>query len=219
MVRRGGSACARESTSSMCLQSPASREGAATARRRASRVRPRSRRSRTSCVGSSLPLRALNPAGVVLVDKPAGPTSFAIVAELRRKTGARTGHAGTLDPFATGLLLLLSGSATKIAQCFVGLDKRYVTDIDLTARTSTGDLEGAVVEQQAAPDQEELWARLAGLRGEVALPISAVSAVKIGGERGLKPARGGGGGEEAARPAGGGGARRLAAYGRGGPRG
>jgi tRNA pseudouridine55 synthase len=136
-----------------------------------------------------LPPRALNPAGIVLVDKPAGPTSFAIVAELRRKTGARTGHAGTLDPFATGLLLLLSGSATKIAQCFVGLDKRYLVDIDLTERTSTGDLEGEVVEQQAAPDQEELWARLARLRGEVELPIPAVSAVKIGGERAYKLAR------------------------------
>ena len=136
-----------------------------------------------------MPPRALNPAGIVLVDKPAGPTSFAIVAELRRKTGARTGHAGTLDPFATGLLLLLSGSATKIAQSFVGLDKRYLTDIDLTARTSTGDLEGEVVEQQAVPDQEELWARLARLRGEVELPIPAVSAVKIGGERAYKLAR------------------------------
>jgi tRNA pseudouridine55 synthase len=136
-----------------------------------------------------LPPRALNPAGVVLVDKPAGPTSFAIVAELRRKTGARTGHAGTLDPFATGLLLLLSGSATKIAQCFVGLDKRYLADINLTERTSTGDLEGEVVEQQAPPDQEELWARLARLRGDVELPIPAVSAVKIGGERAYKLAR------------------------------
>jgi tRNA pseudouridine55 synthase len=136
-----------------------------------------------------LPPRALNPAGIVLVDKPPGPTSFAIVAELRRKTGARTGHAGTLDPFATGLLLLLSGSATKIAQCFVGLDKRYLVDIDLTERTSTGDLEGEVVEQQAAPDEEELWARLARLRGEVELPIPAVSAVKIGGERAYKLAR------------------------------
>jgi tRNA pseudouridine55 synthase len=86
-------------------------------------------------------------------------------------------------------LLLLSGSATKIAQCFVGLDKRYLTDIDLTARTSTGDLEGEVVDQQAAPDQEELWARLARLRGEVELPIPAVSAVKIGGERAYKLAR------------------------------
>jgi tRNA pseudouridine55 synthase len=86
-------------------------------------------------------------------------------------------------------LLLLSGSATKIAQCFVGLDKRYLTDIDLTTRTSTGDLEGEVLEQQAAPDQEELWARLARLRGEVELPIPAVSAVKIGGERAYKLAR------------------------------
>jgi tRNA pseudouridine55 synthase len=136
-----------------------------------------------------LPPRALNPAGIVLVDKPAGPTSFAIVAALRRKTGARTGHAGTLDPFATGLLLLLSGSATKIAQCFVGLDKRYLTNIDLTARTSTGDLEGEVVEQRAVPDQEELWAGLARLRGDVELPIPAVSAVKIGGERAYKLAR------------------------------
>ena len=136
-----------------------------------------------------MPPRALNPAGIVLVDKPAGPTSFAIVAELRRKTGARTGHAGTLDPFATGLLLLLSGSATKLAQCFVGLDKRYLANIDLTARTSTGDLEGEVVEQQAVPDQEELWARLARLRGDVELPIPAVSAVKIGGERAYKLAR------------------------------
>ncbi|MBA3733882.1 MAG: tRNA pseudouridine(55) synthase TruB [Actinobacteria bacterium] len=136
-----------------------------------------------------MPPRALNPAGIVLVDKPAGPTSFAIVAELRRKTGARTGHAGTLDPFATGLLLLLSGSATKLAQCFVGLDKRYLTDIDLTARTSTGDLEGEVVEQQAVPKDDELEARLERLRGEVELPIPAVSAVKIGGERAYKLAR------------------------------
>jgi tRNA pseudouridine55 synthase len=86
-------------------------------------------------------------------------------------------------------LLLLSGSATKIAQCFVGLDKRYLANIDLTARTSTGDLEGEVVEQQAVPDQEELWARLARLRGDVELPIPAVSAVKIGGERAYKLAR------------------------------
>ena len=78
---------------------------------------------------------------------PPGPSSFAIVARSRRRTGARTGHAGTLDPFATGLLLLLSGSATKLASCFVGLDKRYVTDVDLTARTSTGDPEGEVAER------------------------------------------------------------------------
>jgi tRNA pseudouridine55 synthase len=136
-----------------------------------------------------LPPRALSPAGIVLVDKPRGPSSFAIVAELRRKTGARTGHAGTLDPFATGLLLLLSGSATKLAPCFVGLDKRYVTEIDLTARTSTGDPEGEVVEDSATPSRAELERRLADLRGEIELPIPAVSAVKIGGQRAYKLAR------------------------------
>jgi tRNA pseudouridine55 synthase len=136
-----------------------------------------------------LPPRGLDPAGIVLVDKPAGPSSFAIVAELRRKTGARTGHAGTLDPFATGLLLLLSGSATKLASCFVGLDKRYVTEVDLTARTSTGDPEGELVESLTAPSREELEHRLAALRGEVELPIPAASAVKIGGQRAYKLAR------------------------------
>jgi tRNA pseudouridine55 synthase len=136
-----------------------------------------------------LPPRALEPAGIVLVDKPAGPSSFAIVADLRRKTGARTGHAGTLDPFATGLLLLLSGSTTKLASCFVGLDKRYVTEIDLTSRTSTGDPEGDVVEQTASPSEPELEQQLAALRGEVELPIPAASAVKIGGERAYKLAR------------------------------
>jgi tRNA pseudouridine55 synthase len=125
----------------------------------------------------------------VLVDKPAGPSSFAIVADLRRRTGARTGHAGTLDPFATGLLLLLSGSATKLASCFVGLDKRYVTDVDLTARTSTGDPEGEIVERRDAPTSAELADRLAPLRGEIELPIPATSAVKIGGERAYRLAR------------------------------
>ena len=129
------------------------------------------------------PGRSLSPSGLILVDKPAGPSSFAIVAEIRRRTGARTGHAGTLDPFATGLLLVLSGRATKLASCFVGLDKRYVTDVDLHARTSTGDPEGEVVERLEPPDAEELERRLARLRGEVELPIPAASAVKIGGER------------------------------------
>jgi tRNA pseudouridine55 synthase len=130
-----------------------------------------------------MPPRALEPAGIVLADKPAGPSSFALVSELRRRTGARTGHAGTLDPFATGLLLLLSGRATKLASCFVGLDKRYVTDVDLTARTSTGDPEGEVVERLAPPGQEDLRRALELLRGEVELPIPAASAVKVGGER------------------------------------
>ena len=127
--------------------------------------------------------RALSPSGIILADKPAGPSSFAIVSAVRRRTGARTGHAGTLDPFATGLLLLLSGAATRLQPRFVGLDKRYVTEIDLAARTSTGDPEGEVVEEHEPPSLEELEARLVELRGEVELPIPAASAVKIGGER------------------------------------
>jgi tRNA pseudouridine55 synthase len=136
-----------------------------------------------------VPPRGLSPSGLVLVDKPAGPSSFAIVAQVRRRTGARTGHAGTLDPFATGLLLLLSGKATKLASWFVGLDKRYVTEIDLTARTATGDPEGEVVERRALPGLDELEARLERLRGEIELPIPAASAVKIGGERAYRLAR------------------------------
>jgi tRNA pseudouridine55 synthase len=130
-----------------------------------------------------MPPRGRKPAGLILVDKPAGPSSFEVIARIRRRTGARTGHAGTLDPFATGLLLVLSGSATRRAPWLVGLDKRYVTDLDLTARTSTGDTEGEVVAEGEAPSADELEDRLAGLRGEVELPIPAASAVKIGGER------------------------------------
>ncbi len=134
-------------------------------------------------------LRALTPVGIALVDKPAGPSSFAIVAALRRRTRARTGHAGTLDPFATGLLVLLSGAATRLAPCFVGLDKRYVTDVDLTSTTTTGDPEGEPVAEHAAPTRGELDGALARLRGEVELPIPAASAVKIGGERAYRLAR------------------------------
>jgi tRNA pseudouridine55 synthase len=133
-----------------------------------------------------MPPKGLEPSGIILVDKPAGPSSFAIVARVRSRTGTKMGHAGTLDPFATGLLLLLSGRSTKLAGSFVGLDKRYLTDVDLTARTTTGDPEGDVVEQLAAPEAAELERRLEPLRGEIELPIPAASAVKIGGERAYK---------------------------------
>jgi tRNA pseudouridine55 synthase len=133
-----------------------------------------------------MPPRALSPSGILLVDKPVGPTSFDIVAAVRRRTGARTGHAGTLDPFASGLLLLLSGATTRLQGRFVGLDKRYVSEIDLSRTTTTGDPEGEVVEEHEPPGGEELEKRLAGLRGVVELPIPAASAVKIEGERAYK---------------------------------
>ena len=133
-----------------------------------------------------MPPRGLDPTGIILLDKPAGPSSFALVAETRRRTGAKTGHAGTLDPFATGLLVLLSGRATKLASRFVGLDKRYLTEIDLTSRTTTGDPEGETIDTCQPPDADWLAAELVALTGEIELPIPTASAVKIGGERAYK---------------------------------
>ena len=127
--------------------------------------------------------KGLDPTGVILADKPAGPSSFAIVARVRSRTGAKTGHAGTLDPFATGLLILLSGRATSLQDRFMKLDKRYVTEIDLHGRTTTGDPEGEPLDEHEAPSADELAAALDELRGDVELPIPAASAVKIDGER------------------------------------
>lgn len=127
--------------------------------------------------------KGLDPTGVILADKPAGRSSFAVVARVRSRTGAKTGHAGTLDPFATGLLVLLSGRATSLQDRFMKLDKRYLTEVDLRARSTTGDPEGDVVETHEPPEHDELERALAALRGEVELPIPAASAVKIAGER------------------------------------
>ena len=92
--------------------------------------------------------------GLVLVDKPAGPSSFAVVRQLRSRYGVKAGHAGTLDPLASGLLLVLLGSATRLARYLVGLDKRYETEIRLGLRTTTGDGEGEVVEEEVDLDSE-----------------------------------------------------------------
>ena len=137
-----------------------------------------------------MPPRALEPAGVALVDKPRGPSSFAVVAEIRRKTGARTGHAGTLDPFATGLLVLC---------CPVGRLSSRHGSLGSTSDTSPRSIsrrgrrpaipEGEVVARHEPPAEDELAERLERLRGEIELPIPAASAVKIGGERAYKLAR------------------------------
>src|SRR5262245_18100274 len=136
-----------------------------------------------------MPPRALSPVGIALVDKPAGPSSFALVAAPRRRTRARTGHTGTLDPFATGLVELLSGAATRLAPCFVGLDKRYLADVDLEQTTSTGDPEGELVERHAAPARAAVEEALGRLRGQIELVVPAASAVKIEGERAYRLAR------------------------------
>ncbi len=120
--------------------------------------------------------------GLVLVDKPAGPSSFAVVKELRSRYGVKAGHAGTLDPLASGLLLVLLGPATRLARYLVGLDKRYETEIRLGLRTTTGDGEGEVVEETAIPPPQEIEA----LAGEIELRVPQASAVKIEGERAYK---------------------------------
>ena len=130
--------------------------------------------------------KGLEPTGVILVDKPAGPSSFAVLAGVRSRTGAKTGHAGTLDPFATGLLILLSGRATTMASCFVGLPKRYLTDVDLSRRTTTGDPEGELLELHDVPASDALETRSRASAATIELPIPTASAVKIGGERAYK---------------------------------
>jgi tRNA pseudouridine55 synthase len=120
--------------------------------------------------------------GLVLVDKPAGPSSFAVVKQMRERYRTKAGHAGTLDPLATGLLLVLLGRGTRLARYLVGLDKRYLTEIRLGMRTSTGDGEGEVLEEPEVLGEREIQA----LEGDVALPIPAASAVKVGGERAYK---------------------------------
>jgi tRNA pseudouridine55 synthase len=117
--------------------------------------------------------------GVVLVDKEAGPSSFAVVRRVRTRFGRKAGHAGTLDPFATGLLVCLVGRSTRLAQYLVGLDKRYETTIRLGVRTTTGDTEGDELERAEPAGRD----RIESLRGEVELPVPAASAVKVGGER------------------------------------
>jgi tRNA pseudouridine55 synthase len=117
--------------------------------------------------------------GFLLLDKPTGPSSFALVRDARRRFSVKAGHAGTLDPFASGLLLVLLGRATRLARYLVGLDKRYVTEIRLGLRTTTGDPEGEPLAESAIPAREEIEA----LRGEVELRIPAASAVKVAGER------------------------------------
>jgi tRNA pseudouridine55 synthase len=117
--------------------------------------------------------------GLVLVDKPAGPSSFDVVKRLRSRYGLKAGHAGTLDPPATGLLLCLLGPATRLARYLVGLDKRYETEIRLGLRTSTGDGEGEVVEETEIASRETIEA----FEGEVELAVPRASAVKVAGER------------------------------------
>jgi tRNA pseudouridine55 synthase len=142
--------------------------------------------------------------GLLLVDKPSDWTSFDVVAKVRgiiesenRKNGDRTrakvGHAGTLDPFATGLLLILVGSATKQAQTLLKLDKSYDTVIKLGATSSTDDREGEIVQtaNPKQPTQSEIDAVIEKFVGEISQTPPQFSAIKVKGKRAYKSARAG----------------------------
>lgn len=125
--------------------------------------------------------------GVVLIDKPAGKTSHDIVAAVRREhRGRRVGHAGTLDPFATGLLLILVGRATRIQRYLMALPKRYETVARLGYVSTTGDTEGEITPTgKVPPDPVELPT------GELLQRPHAYSAVKVDGRRAYELARAG----------------------------
>ncbi|HWM55014.1 MAG TPA: tRNA pseudouridine(55) synthase TruB [Solirubrobacterales bacterium] len=114
---------------------------------------------------------------VLLCDKPAGITSHDMVAAVRRERGCKTGHAGTLDPFATGLLLVLLGGATRLQRFLVELPKTYVTKARLGWRSSTGDPDGELIETGRKPHSLELPT------GRVRQRVPMTSAVRVGGER------------------------------------
>ena len=122
--------------------------------------------------------------GVILVDKPAGVTSHDVVADQRRRLGrgVKVGHAGTLDPFATGLLLVLVGRATRVQRFLMALDKRYETVARLGWTSTTGDPEG-----ELAPGRMPALDHLP--TGTIRQRPPAYSAVKVGGERAYARAR------------------------------
>ncbi|KAA1430904.1 tRNA pseudouridine(55) synthase TruB [Mycolicibacter arupensis] len=143
------------------------------------------------------------PAGLVIVDKPAGITSHDVVARCRRFFGTRkVGHAGTLDPMATGVLVIGIERATKILGLLTTSQKSYAATIRLGQTTSTEDAEGEVLATTSAAHvtEQQITAAIAGLRGDIAQVPSAVSAIKVAGKRSYQLAREGHAVELAARP-------------------
>lgn len=126
-----------------------------------------------------------------LVDKPAGPTSHDVVAAVRRRLPRRTrvGHAGTLDPFATGLLVILAGRATRLAGFLSDLPKSYRAVVRLGERSVTGDPEGPITPGGPVPGRAAVEAALSAMTGDVRQRVPAHSAVRVGGERLYRLAR------------------------------
>lgn len=134
---------------------------------------------------------------MILIDKPEGMTSFGVVARVRRvlseKAGRKikVGHTGTLDPFATGLLILMSGKNTKKCQDFLKLDKRYEATIKLGWTSTTGDPEGELTEHKnyTVPTPDGVKKVVQSFTGKITQTVPRFSAVKIGGRRAYDLAR------------------------------
>lgn len=138
--------------------------------------------------------RPEGPSGIVVVDKPAGWTSHDVVARVRRLAGTRrVGHAGTLDPMATGVLVLGVERATRLLTFLVGADKSYTATVRLGAATVTDDAEGDVVSRADASGvtDDALAAAVARLTGPIEQVPSAVSAIKVDGRRSYARVRAG----------------------------
>jgi tRNA pseudouridine55 synthase len=129
---------------------------------------------------------------LLLVDKPAGVTSHDVVLAARRAFGeSRIGHAGTLDPFATGLLVLLLGRATRLLPYLDGVPKEYEATIALGRETETDDLEGATVREAALPTDDAISEAVAQLTGALDQIPPAYSAKRVAGRRAYEAARAG----------------------------
>jgi tRNA pseudouridine55 synthase len=134
--------------------------------------------------------------GIILIDKPAGLTSFGVVARIRRvltqqaNKKVKVGHTGTLDPFATGLMILCAGKETKNAMHYTKLDKVYEATIRLGQTSSTGDPEGEITEvNDIQPTREEIEKAAAKFTGEIKQTPPIFSAIKINGRRAYDLAR------------------------------
>jgi tRNA pseudouridine55 synthase len=148
------------------------------------------------------------PSGLVIVDKPGGMTSHDVVARIRRLAGTRrVGHAGTLDPMATGVLVVGVEKATRLLGYLTLTEKEYAATIRLGQSTSTDDAEGEITATASAADvsaaaltQQQLAKAVAGLTGEIQQVPPAVSAIKVDGQRAYRLARAGAAPELAPRP-------------------
>jgi tRNA pseudouridine55 synthase len=130
--------------------------------------------------------------GVLLVSKPAGVTSHDVVEQIRRSPlagDAKVGHAGTLDPFATGLLIVLVGQATRVQRFFTALPKTYRTVARFGAVSDTGDRTGRLTPTGSLTGEQAIRDALPQLTGSIRQRVPRVSAVKVGGERLYRKAR------------------------------